>query len=225
MMKSYLQPIQRKKKHRVAKIVTAVVLVILIVFGVLAVLLFRDDKAGLSANPSADVVKTILSNAITGKQSELSADQLNQLFAYQFEHKKSSASTFKSVYLTINPDNTVDVYTPVTLKGMHFGITSNANITYDSGKKQLVATVNSLHVGRLGVPVNWALNMVKDKFPAGITLDGNKLSVDSSLFSVSVQGKKDLFSITGLEVKNNKFLLQTTGMADLIKDYLLKSVS
>lgn len=214
---------QTKANHRTAKIVTAIILVILVIVGVLAAFAFKDDNAGLKATPSADPLKTILTDAVAGKESELSTTQVNQLLAYEMEKKGASGGSISSVYLSTNADNTVTLYAPVTVKGMHFGVTAVANLTFDSKTNQLVATVKSMHVGRLGVPVNWGLSLAKDKLPTGIKADGDKLLINSSLLSFPVEGTKNSLTVSGLQVKDNKFLLKTSGMASVVKDYLAQA--
>lgn len=212
-----------KRSHRAAKIVTAIVLVILVAVGILAAFVFKDDNAGLKAAPSADPLKTILTDAVTGKESTLSTAQVNQLLAYEMEKKGASGGSISSVYLATNADNTVTLYAPVTANGMHFGVTAVMDLTFDSKNNQIAATVKSMHIGRLGVPVSWALSLAKDKLPAGIKTEGDKLLVSSSLLSFPVEGTKGSLTVSGLQVKDNKFLLKTTGMAGIVKDYLAQA--
>lgn len=212
-----------KGNHRTAKIVTVIVLVILVAVGVLAAFMFKDDNAGLKATPSADPLKTVLTDAVTGKESELSTTQVNQLLAYEMEKKGAASGAISSVYLSTNADDTVTLYTPVTVNGMHFGVTAAMNLTFDSKNNQLVATVKSTHIGRLGVPVSWALSLAKDKLPTGIKADGDKLLVNASLLTFPIEGTKGSLTVSGVQVKNNKFLLKTSGMADVVKDYLTQA--
>jgi uncharacterized protein YpmS len=223
MTGSHVQQTKGKANHRTAKIVTAIVLAVLVVVGILAAFVFKDDNTGLKAAPSADSLKTILTDAVTGKESSLSSTQVNQLLAYEMEKKGAASGALSSVYLSTNADNTVNFYAPVTVNGMHFGITAVTDLTFDSKSNQLVATVKSMHVGRLGVPVNWALNLAKDKLPSGIKVDGDKLLVNSSLLSFPIEGTKGSLTVSGLQVKDNKFLLKTTGMAGVVKDYLAQA--
>lgn len=222
-MTEYHMQAKKRTNHRAAKITAVVIAVILVILGVLAVYLFKDDNAGLSAKPSADALKPILTNAVTGKETELTPTQVNELLAYKIEQKKSETSALKSVYLTVNPDDTVNVYAPVTVNGMHFGITATAELEFDSTNTQLVATVKSMHVGRLGVPVGWTMDLIKNKLPAGIKANGDKIIVDSSLFTFPVEGIKSSLTVSDLKVKNGKFLLSTTGMTDIVKDYLAQA--
>lgn len=218
MLESQVQPLRGKSHHRAAKIVIAIVLAILVIIGILAAFALKDDNAGLAATPSANVLKTILTNAITGKESELSATELNQYLAYQFKQKNAGSS----IYLSINSDNTVNAYTPVTVKGIHLGVTAAANVTFDSKKNLLVAVVKSVHIGRLGVPVTFALNFMKDKLPTGVKVDSDRITVDSSLLTIPVEGTNGTLKISDIQIKNQKILLQTTGMTDLVEEYLRK---
>ncbi len=222
MTDSYVHPVKKANNHRAAKIVTAIVVVLLIAIGVIAAYLFKDDNAGLSAKPSAEALKTILADAVTGKESELTATQVNELLAYKAEQQAKN-SALGNVYLTVNSDNTVNAYVPVTVKGMHFGITANMNIAFDSKQNAIAATVKSMHIGRLGVPVSWAMNLVKDKLPAGLKADGDKLTIESSYLAFPIEGANASLTVSDLEVKNGKFLLKTTGMTDVVKSYLAKA--
>jgi len=47
--------------------------------------------------------------------------------------------------------------------------------------------------------------------------------VDSSLLSFPIEGTKGKLTVSSLQVKDNKFLLKTTGMSDTIKDYLAQA--
>jgi hypothetical protein len=202
--------------------VTAVIVIIVAVIGILAAFVLKDDNAGMTVTPSADVVKRIFADAITGKASEITASEVNELLAYNMPKKLAGTDGMEGVFLFTNPDDTVSVYLPVTVKGFHLGVTANAKLSFDSAKNQITADIQSVHIGRLGVPAGWAVNFLKDKLPEGVKADGTKITVGATGLTFQLSGLNGKLTLSDLQVKNQKFVVQTTGMKSMIQDYLNK---
>lgn len=209
-------------------IVLSIVVVLAAVFGTLAYLLLKDDNAGkFHAEPSTKLLETALSGAITGEEKLITAEELNGFAVYELDVFKKAPQgdlVLEQAYFALG-DGKIEAYTPVTYKGMRFGVTSVAAVSLEQNPKRLVIQLESMRIGRLPVPASWILGrFLGPRLPAGITLDGKTLTVGEKWLSLDVPNVGSVLEITALQVQDNMLAIRTTAMLDQLQDKLKQEI-
>lgn len=201
----------------------------LIFFGVLFYLATQDDYQGkYSAEPSADLVTTGLVAAATGKEVEVEPEQLNSFLAYLFQQKQKQQAEqtpkdfqLESLYLTLGQqEGDTGIYAPCAYRGKHLGVTARANITYDTVEKRFCVRMEQVKVGRLSLPLSWAMGFVEKRLPQGVTRQGDSLYLDMSQMELYIGELDSMLELKSFRIADGKAMVQTTGMLDAITGYL-----
>lgn len=209
--------IQKRSGKKPLFIVLSIFAGILIVIGILTVLMLSDPNRNAGAAAKSDTVIAKLGvAAISGEPARLTAEELNGFLAEKFPSQTPRCY--------INPDDTVGVYIPVNYKGIHLGVISNFTVGYNSSQEQIFAEVHSLQIGRLPVQPSLALQLLKGKFPQGVTVNGDVVRADMSLFGTQMFGDMIGLQISGLEVTGRYFVLNVTGNADRLKEFIVQTL-
>lgn len=69
-----------------------------------------------------------------------------------------------------------------------------------------------------------ALNLFKKKFPQGIYVSGNVMRADISLLNAKIFGNLVGLQISGVEVTGRYFVLNVTGNADKLKEFIVQTL-
>ena len=209
--------VQKRSEKRPLLIVLSVFAGILIVIGILTALMLSDPNRSTGTAAKTDTVIAKLGvAAISGEPAVLTAEEVNGLLAEKFPSQPPRCY--------INPDNTVGVYLPVNYKGIHLGVITNFTLGFDSSLEQITADIHSVQVGRLPVQPKLALNLLKGKFPQGVTAAGSVVSADMSLFSTQVFGEAVGLQGSGAAVTGRNFVLNVTGNADKLKEFIVQTL-
>ncbi|MDF1493248.1 hypothetical protein [Caproiciproducens sp. CPB-2] len=206
----------------------SVPVLLLAVVGILFALALNDPNAPLAPGGETDssaVTAKLLVAAGTGKPAELTGEEVGALMTQKLAQNGQRAVS--GVRLTVNSDNTVDAYLPVSYKGMKLGVSANLTVGWDSAKKEIRAAVNSVKIGRLPVDPAWALSHAMDSLPKGAGREGNILYLPPPMFGTYEMPNDAPGSISGLEVRYRKFLLNFSVDMAKLEDYLkeqLKSI-
>jgi hypothetical protein len=192
--------------------------IILVVIGILTVLMMSDPNQDRTfpVAKSDTVVAKLGVAAVTGEPARLTAEEVNGLLA--------ARSSAQPVDFSINSDDTVGVYLPVNYKGIHLGVSATLTVGYDSTKKQILAEVHSAQIGRLPVQPAWALNYLKKNLPQGVSVSGNDVRADASLFTTRILANSVGLELSGLEVTGGYFVLNVSGNTDELKNYILQKL-
>ncbi len=209
--------VQKRSEKKPLFIVLSVFAGILIVIGILTALMLSDPNRSTGTAAKTDTVIAKLGvAAISGEPAVLTAEEVNGLLAEKFPPQPPRCY--------INPDNTVGVYLPVNYKGIHLGVIANFTLGFDSSREQITADIHSVQVGRLPVQPKLALNLLKGKFPQGVTAAGSVVSADMSLFSTQVFGDVVGLQVSGAAVTGRNFVLNVTGNADKLKEFIVQTL-
>ncbi|MBW7571658.1 hypothetical protein [Caproiciproducens faecalis] len=189
--------------------------------GILFVLALNDPNPPLVPAGQTDtsaVAAKLLVSAGSGKPAELTGEEVSALMTEKLAQNGRDAVS--GVRLTVNSDNTVGAYLPVTYQGMKLGVSANLTVGWNSTKNNIRVVVNSMKVGRLPVNPAWILPKVSDSLPKGTELEGNVLYLPPQMFGTYEMPNDAPGNISGLEVRDGKFLLNFTVDMAKLKDYL-----
>ncbi len=209
--------VQKRSGKKPLFIVLSIFAGILIVIGILTILMLSDPNRNMAPAAKSDTVLAKLGvAAISGEPARLTAEELNGLLAEKLPSQAPRCY--------INPDDTVGVYLPVNYKGIHLGVISNFTIGYNTSQEQIFAEVHSVQIGRLPVQPALALNLLKGNLPEGVTVNGNVIRADMALFSTQIFGDMVGLQVSGLEVTGRYFVLNVTGNADKLKEFIVQTL-
>ncbi|QAT50163.1 hypothetical protein EQM14_10510 [Caproiciproducens sp. NJN-50] len=210
-----MYPKHMQGKNSGTRLLTAVLSVLVVFLAALCVLswmLFSDPNAGKSMpQPSDSAVSKVVAASVSGKEVSLTPEEvagwLNSLIQKNADVKSRSGLSALSV--TAKEDGTADVYAPVAYRGKTFGVVMNLTPSFDSAADQMKFDVNSVHVGRLPVPVGMAMNLMESRLPSVLSRQGNTLLCDtSSLFRADYAGAAVQLRMTELKLQDRLFLLK-----------------
>lgn len=209
--------IQKRSGKKPLFIVLSVFAGILMIIGILTFLMLSDPNRNVGTVAKSDsIVAKLGIAALSGEPARLTAEELNGFLAEKFPSQTPRCY--------INPDDTVGVYIPVNYKGIHLGVISNFTVGYNSSQEQIFAEIHSLQIGRLPVQPALAMSLLKGEFPQGVTVTGNVVRADMSLFSTEIFGDLVGLQISGLEVTGRYFVLNVTGNADKLKEFIVQTL-
>ena len=209
--------IQKRNGKKPLFIVLSIFAGILVIMGILTALMLSDPNRNVAAAAKTDTVAVKLGiAALSGEPARLTAEELNGFLSERF------ASQPPQCY--INSDDTVAVYLPVDYQGIHLGVVANFTVGFNSAQEQIFAEVHSVQVGRLPVQPALALNLFKKKFPQGIYVSGNVMRADISLLNAKIFGNLVGLQISGVEVTGRYFVLNVTGNADKLKEFIVQTL-
>jgi hypothetical protein len=208
------------RSRKALTVFLAVLVVLLAAAAVLTRMLFSDPNAGKGfdkVTPTDTLIKKILQSASTGKECSFSVEEMNGCLSYLFQQPEAQENGSKlKIYgaaVSEVSGSSADLYLPVRYRGKNFGVVLNLTPSLSSREDLLVFRVNSVRVGRLPVPLRWALSYTRNHLPRGFSVEGNEItcqnpSIKTSYLSISASVKLSEFKL------ENGFL-KTKTKADL----------
>ncbi|HIS69440.1 MAG TPA: hypothetical protein IAA58_08790 [Candidatus Gallacutalibacter stercoravium] len=201
----------------------ALVVVAAIAAGVVFYLAKQDDNAGKhQAEPSLDLLTKGLVAAGTGEEVAVTQEEINGFLAYWLQQQEQQGDfALRGVYLTLGQEEgNIELYLPVTYKGIELGVTAQANLTYNAAAKQFRIEVQQVHVGRLPVSPQWAVAFLNGHLPGMVSVDATALLVDASALKVTVNEQTPPLELVAFSISGGQAHLQTTGLLEAIMDYV-----
>jgi hypothetical protein len=182
-----------KKRNHALTATLCVLAVLLAALLALSFLVLNDPLAGRgyeTAEPSGELAKTFLQQAVKGGEASFSAEEVNGFLAYLIqEHRAGTEKNgvqLLAAAVTDGSGDSADVYLPVLYRDHRFGILLNVTPTLDSSAGKLLFRVNSAKIGRLAVPAGWLLEKAESRLPEGFSRDGDTVWCEAPSASASV---------------------------------------
>lgn len=187
-----------QKKHGALTAVLVILAVLLAAVGAVSWLAFSDPYAGRgleNIQPSDNLPKAFLKSALVKEESSFSKDEVNGYLAYLFQKNEAGKRTEtiqpQAIAIADASGGNADLYIPVVFNGKRFSVSLNVTPSLDTSAGRLLFRVNSVHVGKLPVPVGWALKKADGHFPKGLARGGATVfcavpALKASVGSVSV---------------------------------------
>lgn len=215
------QTVQKSGKKPLI-IILSVVILLLVVLGILFGLALSDPNEPITAvkQTSTGTVKLVKA-AVTGEPASLTVDEMNSILAAKFA--KSTQSKINGIRLSIGSNHAVNAYVPINYKGIKFGVSANLTVGA-AADKQISATVNSMKIGRLPVDPAWLLQNGKASLPSGIRVNGNILTMDTSLLDTYVVGDMVGVNLNSLTVADDQFVVSVSGNLEKLKEYIAQNL-
>ncbi|XOQ48610.1 MAG: DUF2140 domain-containing protein [Eubacteriales bacterium] len=206
-----------RKRSKIRIIMLSVFVFLLAAAGIAYALARSDPNPPLAAAEHADgIAVRMMQAAVTGEPVCLTEEEAGFLLSRSLTRDKR----IQGVRLSINDDQTVNVYVPVLYKQMPLGISAVVAPGLDSASKQITAAVQSVRIGRLPVPPGWFLSQVKKEAPDRFQVQGNTVRMQSSLLSGLSLSNGNILHLSGLSVSDDGFLVNITADMDTLKNYL-----
>ena len=198
-------------------------------------LAFKDDNTDkYNAEPDIAPAQQIVVNAVTGKQSVISEDELNSILAYfieQADEKKrfEEGKKLLAVYIDLKEDEPCRCYFQMEYMDRELGLSADANIKLNSEKSSIKLVLSNAKIGRLQISqglLKYFLKQTKlDEVSDSITIDDDiiKLPADYT-FEIPAIGSEATLEIEKLEIYDDEIQIETNSLLsnalDGIKDEL-----
>ncbi|WP_411676262.1 hypothetical protein [Caproicibacter sp.] len=212
-----MQPKHMRGKSAGSRVLTGALSVLVVLLGALCILswmILNDPNAGTSMpQPSDAAVSKVISASVAGKEVSLTPEEVSGWlnFLIQKDKNAQSGSVFTAVSVTAGEDGTAEVYAPVRYGGKTFGVLMNVSPSFDQASEQMKFAVNSVRVGRLPVPVGFAMDYLEKGLPSLLARKDNTLACNTaSLFRVDYSGASAQLRMTQMKLLNQLFVLQFT---------------
>lgn len=208
-----------RKRSKIPIIMLSVFVFLLSAVGIAYALARSDPNPPLAAAEHTDgIAVRMMKAAVTGEPALLTEEEASLLLSRSLTRDER----IQGVRLSINDDQTVNVYVPVLYKQMRLGISTVVAPGWDSASKQITATVQSVRIGRLSVPRGWFLSRVKREAPDRFQVQGNTVLVQSPLPSGLSLSNGNILYLSGLSVSDDGFLVNITADMNTLRNYLEK---
>ena len=206
-----MQPRHMQEKSRGSRALTVFLSILVVLLAALCVLswmLLSDPNAGRKMEaPSDAAVGKIAAAAVAGQECSLTPQEAGAWLNSMLQ--KKPAGGVSAVSMTAGADGTADVYFPVQYRGRTFGVLMNVTPSFDPAAEQMRFPVNSVRIGRLPVPVGWALSRMEAHLPEPLARDGDALVYDAKeLPGVSYGGVSVQLKMTDLKLEDGLFKLK-----------------
>lgn len=209
-------------------VLAALVVLLGIAAGVLYFLATTDDNAGkYTVEPSTDVVKPAVKAALTGQETEITQDQLNGFFSYYIQENGLTLAghQVKKLYLQLGETpGAVSLYLVCEGLGKDLGITARGQIVYLEASREFSLQISDLKVGRLKVPVSWALSWISPKLPDGMETQGDTVIIGSQLLQIPLGDLQTSLSLDGFRTEQGKAYVKVSGAVEALQEYLQKKI-
>lgn len=212
----------QKRGNKPLAIVLSVLVLLLAVIGVLSAMALSDPNEPLTENTDASAASAkiaIAAAATTGKPAQLTGEEASAMLSQKLA-QGGKQNDVRGVRLTVNSDNTVAAYLPVTYKGIKLGVSANLTVGWDGTKNEIRVAVNSMKIGRLPVNPARMLLRVKEKLPQGVKEQDGVLYIAPQMFGSYEMPNDAPGNISGLEVRDGKFLLSFSVDMSKLKEFL-----
>lgn len=213
---------KKKGKYR-WYIVFVVFFVFLAMVLVTGGLVLKDDNAGkFYASPDAvPLLETVGKAALKGEEAQISCEDVNSFLALMVEKEKEKegGSSVEQIFLQIREDQKIAAYTPMVLEGVHVGVTSVSSLSFSADDGLIQIDVEEIRFGRMPIPVKMALSLLSSKFPDGVSVQGNRVLIETRLFEISIPETDLVLPIEDLRVENGNFVLRTADLGQEAQKY------
>lgn len=186
-------------------------------------LAFKDDNTDkYNAEPDITPAQQIAMNAVTGKQSGVSEDELNSILAY-FVQQANEKELFEegkrllAVYIDVKEDEPCRCYFQMKYMGRELGISADANIRLNSEKRSIKMVLSDAKVGRLPISqgiLRYFLDQTKlDEVSDNISINDETIKLPADFtFEVPAIGSEATLEIEKLEIYDDEIQIETNSL-------------
>lgn len=222
---------QKKKAHGVRNtmiVIISLILLLVIAAATVIILALQTPNSGkFTAQPSYDMVTTLVKSAIYDKEAEISNDDLNSFIAYMLEKANNKSEQngeeklpIKNAAVFVHSDKLSELYSQVQFGSQNLEVSGEFELTPAVIGDSIELTLKSAKIGALPVPPGMLLDYIfKDGGMANnadfLERDGNKLYIKTS-YSFEAFNQNISLEITKVKPTADGVTLKTTSAADII---------
>lgn len=201
---------EKRRGSRALTVFLSILVILLAALCVLSWMLLSDPNAGTKMEaPSDAALGKVVPAAVAGQECSLTPQEVSAWLNFMLQKKAGSDSAVSAVSAAAGPDGTADVYFPVQYLGRTLGVLMNVTPSFGADAEQMRFAVNSVRVGRLPVPVGWALSRMEGRLPGSLARDGDALVYSTkTMFGASYGGVSARLKMTDLKMENGLFKLK-----------------
>lgn len=118
----------------------------------------------------------------------------------RFAKRKKDELYIRAVAAAGTEGSNADIYVPITYNGKNLAVTANITPSIRASDSRPVVRVNSIHLGRLSLPVSKVLSYADSRLPESCYVTGDtvvlpNLSLKASVYNISFSAKLSRFQI------------------------------
>lgn len=231
-----IAPSQGKKKGHGVRNTMIVIISLLLLFiiaaaTVIILALQTPNSDKFTAQPSYDMVTTLVKSAIYDSEAEISNDELNSFIANMLDKANNNSEQdgeeklpIQNIAVFVHSDSLSEIYSQVQFGNQTLEVSGEFELTPAVFDNSIEVTIKSAKIGALPVPPGMLLDYIfKDGGMASnadfLERDGNKLYIKTS-YSFEAFNQSITLEVTKIKPTDNGVTLKTTSAADIILDSL-----
>lgn len=228
------------KRGNVLAVVIAIILVILLAFGIGIYIIYKSatdlsqaDK--LNTTESTTIYEPLVKSIILGEEQTITDDDINGIIAKllnEYTAKLTETDTknslvVKKVAVYTQDNDAVKLYADLRYNQFRFIFSADANITLNNENKLISMDISNTKIGTLSIPTDFIMNNISDslkKINPDIQLDGNTIIVPSE-YTFEFMKKEITLYISKLTLSEGFATVQTNSAMDLIGQFIDEFIS
>ncbi|MEE0931419.1 MAG: hypothetical protein UIM53_10490 [Acutalibacteraceae bacterium] len=228
------------KRGNVLAIVIAIILVILLAFGIGIYIIYKSatdlsqaDK--LNTTESTTIYEPLVKSIILGEEQTITdndvngiiAKLLNEYTAKLTETDTKNSLVVKRVAVYMQNNSTAKLYADLHYNQFRFIFTADANITLDNDNKLISIDVSNTKIGTLSIPTDFIMSNVSDslkQISPDIQVSNNTIIVPSE-YTFEFMKKEITLYISKLTLSEGLATVQTNSAMDVIGQFIDEFIS
>lgn len=228
------------KRGNVLAVVIAIILVILIAFGIGIYIIYKSatdlsqaDK--LNTTESTTIYEPMVKSIILGEEQTITDDDINGIIAKllnEYTAKLTETDTknslvVKKVAVYTQDNNAVKLYADLYYNQFRFIFSADANITLNNENKLISMDISNTKIGTLSIPTDFIMNNISDslnKINPNIQLNGNTITVPSE-YTFEFMEKEITLYISQLTISKGFATVKTNSAMDIIGQFIDEFIS
>lgn len=212
-------------KSKGVKIVAVILSLVVFIFAVIIFLATRDVAYNKDASvPLQDTLIKVIKSCVNEKEAEITQCELNSFIeSLVLNYDVDKHTKINGVYIDLIGDNNLNIYVPLSYRGINLVLNSNAHISVKDDRLEIA--INNLKLGKLPVPSYVITNILSCAF-------SDKISISKNVIYCSLKVPINVFDnimtlkISKLYINNNgNLILKFDGAKDIASEYIKKSIS
>lgn len=205
------------KKRRKLPIFLAIIVLIIIIFGVM---LKWNSGYTKSVSGSTSVYNKLKDAVIAGGTVSLSSDDINSVISNSFEAQTHKGVTIKNIYVDMS-QNKLDIKIPAAYGGQSFLVSSSGKVVFKEGC--IAYLPDSFKLGAIPLPKSFVLSKLKAMYSSKFTVEDDGIYINKSALPVTVNSIEIKDNSLKIGVEKLKLNLSNSKAAE-VRNELLNTV-
>lgn len=206
-----------RKKRRKFPIFLAIIILVIIVFGVM---LKWNSGYTQSVSGSTDVYNKFKDAVISGGTVSLSSDDINNLISRSFESQTHKGVAIEKIYVNMDKSK-LDIKIPIAFKGQKFLVSSKGSVVLKDGCVAYLP--DSFKIGAIPLSKNFVLNKLKAMYSSKFTVNTDGIYINKSAVPITINSIEIKDSNLKIGVEKLKINLSNS-QASKVRDELANTL-